>query len=214
MSLRLLSVLLLIVECCGAFAAPSSDIVQSFGPDEKQEDLQKVEEENTHLFEENFTIALPPKKQSVSEIRKKENSEFYGYRQAFTFGGAGTINIDTEINTNYHFFYLLPSEKNWHWEVGAELFSAGPGSFNFGYRSFWRKFSRFRPYYKGSIALKTEGDDGIAESLQLDNYRLRAALGFENVFLEPLSYRLEIEGSVGKSEFLVLLRAGISWAWY
>jgi hypothetical protein len=142
---------------------------------------------------------------------------FFPYRQALSprLGTAWNSEAASDGESLLYlagFQFRAQSRRLKNYEAGIDLISDSTGRLSVARHWFFSR-ARFRPFAKAGGALKLVPREGLATVLKLENYFARGAIGFEQMLLTPLSFRMELEAAAGLEAFEVIVSAGYSWAW-
>lgn len=95
--------------------------------------------------------------------------------------------------------------------TGIDVSTNGNGSWYLAHRnySYWTRAFRF--HNKIGFSNRIRSEDGLASILRYSNYSLLLNIGLERVFINPVSYQLDLDLHIGSNSY-VILKFGYSWA--
>ncbi len=120
---------------------------------------------------------------------------------------------NSAVNYLFGFEYMFASVTSQHWEIGADLMSNSRFYFNGGYKWIFNQFDEFRTFAKVGASLRFDTGASLATFVDYKAYQVRGTFGFEKLFLDPISLRVEIELEAGLDEIAGFLCLGYSWGW-
>lgn len=167
---------------------------------------------------EDMRITEPPEKPVTRKHQDPDQDYFYPFQSAMgprlgLFLEPQKIAEDESIRYLLGFFYLLPSHSQGKFEVGADLQSDRTGRVNAYYRYVFKPSASFRPYWKAGVTCLVESEQGLANFINYRQYGVRAGLGLEETFRDPVSFRWDLETLVSLKEVSFFLVFGYSWGW-
>lgn len=162
-------------------------------------------------------IAPAPPAPPVPAERRVRLDYFHKYRKglsAMVAAVADTKRVQNEegILTRGTVRYLFHDRDLKAFEGGADLDSDGTGAIHLARRFIYAQ-TKFRSYEKLGVAVRIDPDDQLGTFLRYQHYQLRGAAGFEYLWREPASYRIELEGSASFHSLQAGIYAGVTWAW-
>ncbi|MCB0355743.1 MAG: hypothetical protein KDD40_01990 [Bdellovibrionales bacterium] len=174
----------------------------------KDDNVNKI-----NLDDENLILTQPP---IVNPRSTLENN--YPYTQSFS-PRIGTLvdvqNISEELGNSFHMLYgityMFPRNRSPQLEVGADIIKNHNGQFHASKRWIINERTSFRPFYKLGVTVAAIGREGLATFTNIDNYLARASVGFEDYYKRPMSFRWELELSLGLEDVFLYLNFGYSW---
>lgn len=180
---------------------------------------------------QNPALSTPPKPKNQEELSTlnlseekpplpKGKSAFYSYTQSIS----PLLGIEydffqphdlSNVPLNYFFgiAYMFHSITNEHWEVGADLQSNSRFYLNGGYKWIFEQFNEFRIFVKTGLSLRFDNGAGFATFVDYKRYQARGTIGFEKLYLDPISLRVQLDFQFGADEISALLGVGYSWGW-
>ncbi len=179
---------------------------------DKQED-GSASQASSKLVRETVDIAEPPPPQkSPARI-----GYYYRYRQSLTLrlGGMFRRNLPEEQDETFSVIGLQFSLKTDHqsiYEIGADMLSGAQGAVHLA-RKWVYGDSRFRPFTKIGLGLIVEPKNNLASVLKYEKLLLEGSWGFEHLFADPQSIRIELEAAAGRENLQGTLLLGYVWAW-
>jgi hypothetical protein len=198
MSLARSLVFLTFVLACCTLPSVEAHAAKSLGsPNLDEEADAAAKPENEGEIRKSIDISPPP---PIPPGYQQKQEYFHKYRQALTAQigfvyDTKAVSDGTEMLSRLGAQYLFTTESHLNFEGGADLLSDGSGAIHVSQRKIYGQ-SRFRPYIKAGAGVRIVPADQLATFLRHENYQIRAAAGFEQLFKDPYSYRLEIEAMV------------------
>ena len=144
----------------------------------------------------------------------EELEYFYPYRKALTVhvGPVYKTNDTSKPYTVGGVLYLFPYKKLQSLESGAELISDGSGVLHLS-RRFILSRGSFRPYWKVGGGIRIIPSEQLVTFIQLKNYEVRSAIGFESLVRGAQSVRVEGEADWSTNGAQLIATIGYVWAW-
>lgn len=109
--------------------------------------------------------------------------------------------------------YMLPSDTNPYYELGADLDARAAGTVSLDYRHIFRSTHPFRPYLTAGGALRVFSKEGLGTLVNYQNLIARSSLGVEQLMIASASLRLDLQFGIGLKTQSIILSLGYSWAW-
>lgn len=137
----------------------------------------------------------------------------YPYRQQLV-PRVGYVRSNDDDDPHTYMFgisYLWPRYVSPQAEIGADLVNKYGGHINFGIKHIVFERGFFRPFWLWGITHEAVPEDRLATFVNLENYYLRIAVGFEDVIKLPKSVRLEAEALAGTDKQMFKVCLGYSW---
>jgi hypothetical protein len=132
------------------------------------------------------------------------SARFGGVYDSKQFGDKGVVYI-AGISLLYRY------KQKYFFDFGFDLRSDSTGNL-YGERRWIYSRSRFRPYTKAGMGLNLIPSDQLVTFLRFKNYQVRGAIGAEQIFISPMSFRYELE-LLQSDVTAIILCLGYSWAW-
>jgi hypothetical protein len=157
------------------------------------------------------------KPRQLSHRQMRQLSEyFYPYHRSMTprvgFSyDSYTYPNDQKFPALFGFEYLYRTQALHSYEAGADLLTDNSGQAHFSRRWFYSR-SSFRPYSKAGGGLRIVPNDGLATFLRFENFQVRGAIGAEQLIIDPMSLRFEIEAAISTKRVNLFATLGYSFA--
>lgn len=186
-----------------AITQPSPDEVTNESPSEPA-----TEEEIARARELELSPAPEPKTEKLSD------RYFYKYHNAITVRGGieERFNDLGTVGSVLSVLYWLPRRDFRGIEGGADLLSDGAGTFHLASRTLVGR-GRWRAFHKIGGGVRIVPSDQLVTFLRLRNWQIRIGGGAEYTISDPISLRVDLEGTFTVEKLAGVLTLGASWSW-
>jgi hypothetical protein len=182
---------------------PSPDLTTENAPDipATSEEIDRAKQ---------IEITTPP---PVRLRTDRSRNYFYHYRQALSFHGGLSSNIESfnSASSTMGFQYRFSLTQGNRVEVGADLLTSGTGLIHAS-RFHFLDDDRFRFFYKYGLEVRVIPSEELVTFLKLVNWRARLASGFEWNTWDSIGLRLDLEAHIGTSDRTLVAIAGLAYS--
>lgn len=212
---KLFARIFIIYICLFLYVVPTRAAKETPNPDFKEE--VPLQDQRLEVGSDKLDlIEISPAPKILKKRPEEKSDYFFPYSKSLSARVGYLFDNQKFSDKSFIFFggviLQLRQDISKYYDLGIDLTSDATANIHAERRWIYTR-TKFRPYTKAGLGLNLKAEEQLTTFIRINNYQLRWAIGFEQLYLNPMSWRFEFEAFAGLGSVGAQASVGYSWAW-